>query len=69
MAFGGGRMYVAALNTREGKGFVASVKPDGSDFRYEVPAEAGYVPNDLALDSRGGFYTSLTLHKDIEELN
>lgn len=59
VAFGSdGRMYVAALNTQEGRGFVASVKPDGMDFRYEVPVEAGYVPNDLALDSRGGFYFS-----------
>ena len=35
---------------------VLAVEPDGSGMQAIVPPEAGYMPNDLVFDARGGFY-------------
>ena len=35
---------------------IIAVEPDGSGMRTIVPPEAGYMPNDLVFDARGGFY-------------
>lgn len=51
-----GRVFIAAMNLPAGSGIVAAVKPDGTGMEIIVPEEAGYVPNDLVFDARGGFY-------------
>jgi lactonase len=35
-----------------------TVKPDGTGMQTIVPVTAGYMPNDLVFDARGGFYFS-----------
>jgi lactonase len=52
----GGRLFIAALDIPQGVGSIAAVKPDGSGRQAIVPPEAGYMPNDLVFDARGGFY-------------
>ena len=39
-----------------GRGAVLSVNPDGSNLKEIVPAIAGYVPDDMVFDAKGGFY-------------
>ena len=51
-----GRLFVAALDIPNGRGAIFAVNPDGSGLRAIVPAVAGYMPNDLVFDVRGGFY-------------
>lgn len=51
-----GRLFIAAINLDRQKGSVFAVNPDGSGLRTIIPPDAGYLPNDLAFDSRGGFY-------------
>jgi lactonase len=53
-----GRIFIAAMDLAKGFGAVLAVKPDGSELRTIVPPEAGYMPNDLVFDARGGFYFS-----------
>jgi lactonase len=53
-----GRLFIAAMNLAKGTGSILVVKPDGTGMRTIVPAAAGYMPNDLVLDSQGGFYFS-----------
>jgi lactonase len=50
-----GRIFAAGIGDMR-RGSIVSVRPDGSDLRTVIPAEAGYVVNDLVLDARGGFY-------------
>lgn len=33
-----------------------AVNPDGSGLQAVIPPVAGYMPNDLVFDARGGFY-------------
>jgi lactonase len=51
-----GRVFIAGMDLTKGVGSILAVEPDGSGMRTIVPPEAGYMPNDLVFDSRGGFY-------------
>jgi lactonase len=51
-----GRIFIAALGDLKGAGSILAVKPDGSAMQTIVPREAGYLPNDLVFDAKGGFY-------------
>ncbi|MFG7488790.1 SMP-30/gluconolactonase/LRE family protein [Methylorubrum rhodesianum] len=51
-----GRVFVAAMGFAKGVGAIVAVAPDGSGMREIVPPGAGYMPNDLVFDDRGGFY-------------
>lgn len=51
-----GRIFIAALDLPTSSGVVLAVKPDGSGMETIVPKEAGFAPNDLVFDARGGFY-------------
>jgi lactonase len=50
-----GRIFAAGTGGFK-RGSIVSVRPDGSDMRPVIPAEAGYVVNDLVFDAKGGFY-------------
>ncbi len=50
-----GRIFAAGTGGFR-RGSIVSVRPDGSDMRTVIPAEAGYVVNDLVFDAKGGFY-------------
>ena len=50
------RVFIAAMDIPKGVGAVVAVEPDGSGMQAIVPPEAGYMPNDLVFDARGGFY-------------
>ena len=51
-----GRVFIAGMDLTKGVGSILAVEPDGSGMRTVVPPEAGYMPNDLVFDARGGFY-------------
>ena len=51
-----GRVFIAGMDLTKGVGSIIAVEPDGSGMRTIVPPEAGYMPNDLVFDARGGFY-------------
>jgi len=51
-----GRIFTAAVGDLNGSGSIVAVRPDGSGRQTIVSPKAGYVPNDLVFDSRGGFY-------------
>jgi len=51
-----GRIFIAGVGDLNGSGSIIAVRADGSGRKTIVPPEAGYVPNDLVFDSRGGFY-------------
>lgn len=52
-----GRLFVADLGDfRAGR--IVAIAPDGSDVQIVMPAEAGFVPDDLVFDHAGGFYLS-----------
>ncbi|MBB3996675.1 SMP-30/gluconolactonase/LRE family protein [Aureimonas pseudogalii] len=50
-----GRVFVAAAGDLTA-GTVGSLPEGGDDWQEILPTSAGYVPNDLVLDGRGGFY-------------
>uniref|UniRef100_UPI0005B26340 SMP-30/gluconolactonase/LRE family protein n=1 Tax=Methylobacterium sp. B34 TaxID=95563 RepID=UPI0005B26340 len=50
-----GRIFAAGTGGFK-RGSIVSVRPDGSDMRTVIPAEAGYVVNDIVFDAKGGFY-------------
>ncbi len=52
-----GRLYIAAANATGG-GAVISVQLDGTEQRTIVPESAGFAPNDVTFDAKGGFYFS-----------
>ncbi len=52
-----GRLYIAAANAKGG-GAVISVQLDGTQRRTIVPESAGFAPNDVTFDAKGGFYFS-----------
>ncbi len=52
-----GRLYIAAANATGG-GAVISVRLDGTEQRTIVPESAGFAPNDVTFDAKGGFYFS-----------
>ncbi len=51
-----GRLFIAALNIPNNRGAIFAVNPDGSGLQAIIPAVAGYMPNDLVFDRKGGFY-------------
>lgn len=51
-----GRLFIAALDIPNGRGAIFAVNPDGSGLQAIIPAVAGYMPNDLVFDRKGGFY-------------
>jgi lactonase len=51
-----GRIFIAALDIGAALGCVLAVEPDGSGMRTVVPPDAGFMPNDLVFDVRGGCY-------------
>lgn len=50
-----GRIFAAGTGGFK-RGTIVSMRPDGSDLRTVIPAEDGYVVNDLVFDEKGGFY-------------
>lgn len=50
-----GRIFVAGVGDFT-VGRVVALNPDGSNPQTIVPASAGYVPDDLVFDAKGGFY-------------
>jgi len=52
---GDGRIFIAASNGGAG-GAILAIKPDGSGLETIVPESAGFAPNDLVFDAKGGFY-------------
>src|SRR4051794_30394302 len=53
-----GRIFIAAMSLTKGTGSIMTVEPDGTGRQTIVPVTAGYMPNDLVFDSRGGLYFS-----------
>ncbi|MFL6446502.1 MAG: SMP-30/gluconolactonase/LRE family protein [Bryobacteraceae bacterium] len=53
-----GRIFITSLGDLKGAGSIIAIKPDGSGMQTIVPPRAGYLPNDLVFDARGGFYFS-----------
>lgn len=53
-----GRIFIAAMNIPKGTGSILAVKSDGKGMQTIVPVTAGYMPNDLVFDTRGGLYFS-----------
>jgi lactonase len=51
-----GRIFIAAMNMVRGTGLIVAVKPDETGMQTIVPPDAGYMPNDLVFDAKGGFY-------------
>jgi len=50
-----GRIFVAGVGDFAA-GSIVAIDPDGGNPRTIVPASAGYVPDDLVFDNKGGFY-------------
>ncbi len=50
-----GRIYLAGLGDFAA-GSIISLDADGKNVRAVVPASAGYVPDDLVFDKKGGIY-------------
>ncbi|GGZ17756.1 lactonase drp35 [Novosphingobium colocasiae] len=53
-----GRIFVAGFTDPADGGTVFTIKPDGSGKQVIIEPSAGYVPDDIAIDSEGGFYFS-----------
>lgn len=51
-----GRLFIAALDISNNRGAIFAVNPDGSGLQAIIPPVAGYMPNDLVFDRKGGFY-------------
>ncbi|MGG7466689.1 MULTISPECIES: SMP-30/gluconolactonase/LRE family protein [Bacteroidota] len=51
-----GRLFIAALDLEHNVGAIIAVNPDGSGMKNIIAPEAGYMPNDLVFDDKGGFY-------------
>lgn len=51
-----GRLFIAALDMEKELGTIVAVRPDGTRMETILPADAGYMPNDLVFDREGGFY-------------
>lgn len=51
-----GRLFIAALDLGKGEGAIVAVHPDGTGMQTIIAPQAGYMPNDLVFDARGGFY-------------
>lgn len=53
-----GRLFIAALNLENGLGSILALTLENGKMEVIIPVEAGYLPNDLVMDSSGGFYFS-----------
>lgn len=55
-----GRLFIAALDLEKGMGTIvalsAAPSETGTDVQTVIPPQAGYMPNDLVFDAKGGFY-------------
>ncbi|WP_228411799.1 SMP-30/gluconolactonase/LRE family protein [Entomomonas moraniae] len=51
-----GRLFIAALNLEQGLGTIVAVNLKSQEIKTVIPAQAGYLPNDLVFDKQGGFY-------------
>ncbi|WP_372003725.1 SMP-30/gluconolactonase/LRE family protein [Tistrella mobilis] len=51
-----GRIFIAGLGDFKDAGSVVAMSPDGSGLTAVVPDTAGFLPDDLVFDDRGGFY-------------
>ncbi|WP_340317899.1 SMP-30/gluconolactonase/LRE family protein [Rhizorhabdus argentea] len=51
-----GRIFVAAVGDLSQGGSVFTIRSDGSNKQVIVDPRGGYIPDDIALDSHGGFY-------------
>ena len=51
-----GRLFIAALDIPNIRGAILAVNSDGSGLQTIIPPVAGYLPNDLVFDARGGLY-------------
>ena len=51
-----GRLFLACLGDYQKRGCIAAMKSDGTGMEIIVPFDAGYVPDDLVFDMKGGFY-------------
>lgn len=52
-----GRIFAAGTGDMH-RGSIVAMQPDGTDLKVVVPAERGFVVNDLVFDAEGGFYFS-----------
>jgi lactonase len=51
-----GGSFIAGVGDLRGAGSIVAIDPDGSNIQIILPAEAGYLANDLVFDASGGFY-------------
>lgn len=51
-----GRLFVAGYSDGLTKGAIFAMKPDGSERTVILPQDAGFVPNDLIINGKGGVY-------------
>lgn len=51
-----GRLFVAGVGDLKAGGSVYAARADGSAKETIIPADQGYIPDDLVFDSQGGFY-------------
>ena len=51
-----GRLLVSGNADGASKGAIYSLNPDGSDIEEILKADSGYIPNDMAVNSKGGIY-------------
>ncbi len=50
-----GRVFIAAASSTGG-GAIIAMRTDGSEQQTIVPEAGGFAPNDIAFDTKGGFY-------------
>ena len=51
-----GRIFLAGLGNFKDTGTVVAFNADGSNMQTIIPASAGYLPDDIVFDQKGGFY-------------
>jgi lactonase len=51
-----GRIFLAGLGNFKDTGTVVAFNADGTNMRTIIPASAGYLPDDIVFDQKGGFY-------------
>lgn len=51
-----GRLFVAGNSNNISQGAILAMRPDGTQIETILPREAGFIPNDLVINSRGGIY-------------
>ncbi|MDE5833441.1 MAG: SMP-30/gluconolactonase/LRE family protein [Desulfovibrio sp.] len=51
-----GRLFVTGNTDGITKGAIFAMRPDGSERTLILPQDAGYIPNDLVFNKKGGLY-------------